>query len=304
MKQDSNQARLFQACSLIFIICLTGPLYSQETEIPASVAKKVVEGIYVHNCWGANLTILSGEDGLLIVDTGYPAKAAFTDSIIHATFGKPVRYIVNTHYNYDHVGANHMFAKRGAVLVAHEKIRPRLKTEWNVPEIAGLKYPVIPPFPEEFLPDISFNDSITIYMNSEVISCRHMPEAHSDCDVVIHFKKANVIQTGDLFLSNSFPPLEYPIESYLAAVDEIINSCDEQTIVIPGHGPVSDRKGLLAYRKRLSKGAQRIRKLKSEGKTLDEVIAADPLQGLLEGKHYVPDPVFIYCVYNEGIEYR
>ena len=79
--------------------------------------------------------------------------------------------------------------------------------------------------------------------------------------------------------------------------------CDKNTVVIPGHGPVSDQEGLISYRKMLAMGADRIKKLKSENKTLEEVIAAIPLNGLLEGEPYVPDAVFIYCVYNEGIDY-
>ena len=148
-------------------------------EISPSVAEKITKGIYVHDCWGGNITISSGKDGLLIIDTGYPQRAVYTDSIIRAAFGKPVRYILNTHLHYDHVSGNHLLAKDGAVILAHQNTRKRMLEEWKVPEFAGIKFPVIPPFKDDYLPKlcfsdsitIYFSDSITIYFNDEIIKC-------------------------------------------------------------------------------------------------------------------------------------
>ena len=289
------------ALSLIFGCVFT--LYSQEAEIPESAAVKVADGLYVHDQWGSNITISSGKDGLLIIDTGSPGSAEYSDSTIRAGFHKPVKYVVNTHYHFDHVGGNLLFSNGGAVIVAHKNARMRMMKEWKVPEIPeipDLRYPVIPPFPEESLPDLCFNDSIDIHINDELVRCIHIPGGHSDCDVVVEFKDANVIHAGDLFLTIYFPPIEGTAEGYLAAVEQIIGMCDENTIVIPGHGPISDRKGLEEYYEIISVASNRINSLKSEGKSLKEILDSNPLAGEWVGESYGLKELFIYCVYNNG----
>lgn len=292
------------ALSLLFGFVFT--LYSQEIEIPESAAVKVADGLYVHERRGCNITINSGKDGLLIIDTGYTGSAEYSDSTIRAGFHKPVKYVVNTHYHFDHVGGNALFSKGGALIVAHKNARIRMMKEWKVPEIPeipDLRYPVIPPFPEESLPDLCFNDSIDIHINDELVRCIHIPGGHSDCDVVVEFKDANVIHAGDLFLTKYFPPIEGTAEGYLAAVEQIIGMCDENTIVIPGHGPISDKKGLEEYHEIISVASNRINSLKSEGKSLKEVLDSNPLEGEWMGEYYGLKELFIYCVYNNGVLY-
>jgi cyclase len=284
---------LISALSFTFIFYLYIPVYPQVNE-SVSVFKQVKEGIYS----GANVTISYGNDGLLIIDTGSLRAAAYTDSVVRATFKGPVKYIINTHMHFDHVGGNNLLSADGAVIISHENTRRRMLEEWIPPEIPGVKYPKLSPYNDEYLPKVCFSDSIKIYFNDEIIKIIHIPEGHSDGDAIVIFQNANAIQTGDLYLSNGFPPLEGTIEGYLAAVDEIIKMCDENTIVIPGHGPLSDREGLIGYRNMLSIGADRIHKLKSQGMTLEEVISAAPLKGLLDRKSMVPESVFIYCVYH------
>jgi glyoxylase-like metal-dependent hydrolase (beta-lactamase superfamily II) len=293
----------FAALSLIFGCVFT--LYSQEAEIPKSAAKKVKEGIYVHKRWGTNITICSGKDGLLIIDTGYPNSAEYSDSTIRAGFQKPVKYVINTHYHYDHVGGNHLLSNGGALIVAHRNTRVRMMEEWKVPEIPELpdmKYPVILPYEEEYLPDLCFNDSISIHINDELVRCIHIPGGHSDCDVVVEFEDANVIHAGDLFLTNLFPPIEVSTEGYLAAIERIIGMCDENTIVIPGHGPLSNINGLKEYYEMILVASNRINSLKSEGKSLKEVLDSDPLADIGVGESYGLKELFIYCVYINGIQ--
>jgi glyoxylase-like metal-dependent hydrolase (beta-lactamase superfamily II) len=295
-------ARIFFALTLILgsYTCT----YAQVQEIPESVAIKITDGIYVHERNGANITISSGKDGLLIIDTGYRNSAAYSDSIIRAEFQKPVKYVLNTHLHFDHVGGNDLFSRGGAVIVAHENTRKRMMKEWRpleINELPNLRIPIIPPYPDEYLPDLCFYDSIHIHFNDQHIRCVHIPGGHSDGDVVIQFRDENVIQTGDLFLSNAFPPIEGTTKGYLAAVEQIIGMCDENTIVIPGHGHVSDRNGLINYHELISNASKRINSLKAEGKDLTEVLESNPFEDLLEGESKAFQELFIYCVYNDGI---
>ena len=102
--------KLTSLASLSLIFGCVFTLYSQEAEIPESAAVKVADGLYVHDQRGANITISSGKDGLLIIDTGSPGRAEYSDSTIRAGFHKPVKYVVNTHYHFDHVGGNLLFS--------------------------------------------------------------------------------------------------------------------------------------------------------------------------------------------------
>jgi len=132
-------------------------------------------------------------------------------------FTNHVKYVVNTHYHFDHVGGNALLSNGGAFIVAHKNTRMGMMKEWKVPEIPeipDLRFPVIPPFSEEYLPDLCFNDSINIHINDELIRCIHIPGGHSDGDIVVEFKGANVIHTGDLFLKNIFPPFEGTTERH------------------------------------------------------------------------------------------
>jgi glyoxylase-like metal-dependent hydrolase (beta-lactamase superfamily II) len=274
----------------------------QGKDLESSVIKEITEDLYVINYRGANYTIYSCTDGLLVVDTGYPGAAAGIDSIIKAEFNKPIKYIVNTHLHFDHVGGNKILSADGAVIISHENTRKRMLKEWKLPEFpGGFKYRTIPPYTKESLPKICFSDSINIHFNDEIIKLIHMPEGHSDGDIIVYFQKANVIHTGDLFLSNAFPPFEGTIEGYLTGVEKIVSLCDETTIVIPGHGPISDNEGLIIYRNILDSGAVRINQLKSQGKTFEEVMQIAPLEGLLSRKSSIPEVVFTYCVFYGGL---
>jgi glyoxylase-like metal-dependent hydrolase (beta-lactamase superfamily II) len=210
--------------------------------------------------------------------------------------------VINTHYHPDHVGGNHLLSDRGALIVAHRNTRVRMTKEWKrpvIPELPDMKSPDIPPYEEEYLPDLCFNDSIDIHINDELVHCVHIP-GHSEGDVVVEFKNANVIHTGDLFLTNLFPPIEFSSEGYLAAIERIIRMCDANTIVIPGHGPISDIDGLKEYYEMIFVASNRIKSLKSEGKSLKEVLDSDPLRDIGVGESYGLKEFFIYCVYNNG----
>jgi len=295
-----NKLTSLVALSLIFNCALK--LYSQQADINESAVVKVADGIYVHEKRGANITLCSGKDGLLIIDTGYPVSAAFSDSTIKAEFQKPIKYVINTHYHPDHVGGNHLLSDGGAVIVAHRNTRGRMMKVWKrpaIPELPDMKPSEIPPYKEEYLPDLCFNDSIDIHINDELIHCVHIP-GHSEGDVVVEFKNANVIHTGDLFLTDRFPPIEFSSEGYLAAIERIIKMCDANTIVIPGHGSISDINGLKEYYEMIFVASNRIKSLQSEGKSLKEIFDSDPLRDIELGESYGLKEFFIYCVYNNG----
>lgn len=131
--------------------------------------------------------------------------------------------------------------------------------------------------------------------NNEVIKFIHVPGGHSDGDAIVFFTKSNVIHMGDLFLTGAFPPVT-DIKIYINVLEHIIETCDEKTIIIPGHGNVSDKNGLISYKELISTAAKRVLSLKSEGRSFEEILAAKPITDLLENS-WIPESLFIYCIY-------
>lgn len=291
---------------VLLFLCQSG--FTQELQISQTTqpqAVKIADGLYVLEESGCNITVLIGPDGILVIDTGYNRQAENNRARIAAISKDPIRFVLNTHYHYDHVGGNGMFAKEGAIIIAHENARMHMTNEWKIPEILDMKWPTIPPYPEDYLATLIFKNHMTIHFNGDIVQTKHIPGGHSDSDAIVIFPKSNVIHTGDLYLSHSFPIIDIfhggSVSGYITAIDKIIGLCDEETKIIPGHGPISNLEDMRAYRGMLITARDRISKLMKDGKTLEEVVAADPTAGLFKDgqESWLPPKIFVYCVYQE-----
>jgi len=293
-----------------FFLLLTFPLfssywsYSQNPVTNVTANQKIAKNIYLLKDYGCNIAVMSGQEGLLIIDTGHKRSALKTDSAISIISNLPVKYVLNTHLHFDHVGGNMKLAEDGAVIIAHENTRNHMLSGWKVPELQGIKYSPVLPYSVEYLPKVCFKDTLNIYFNDDVIQAIHYPNAHSDCDVIFYFQNANVIHAGDLFESNGFPILDVwyggTIDGYVKALDDILKICNDNTVIIPGHGDPSNRQGLKDYRNMLVESRTRISKLIEEGKSVDEVIAADPTKDLYKGgESWIPVKLYIATVYED-----
>ena len=238
-------------------------------------AEKVAEGVYMLTGAGGNVGLSVGRDGAFVVDAQF---AALTDKIlaaIRAIDPEPVRFVVNTHLHGDHVGGNENMGKAGAILVAHENVRKRLSVEQT--NALGRK---TPPSPEGALPVLTYADVLTLHWNGDEIRLTHVPPAHTDGDTVVRFVKADVVHIGNLFFNGGYPFVDTgsgrQIDGVIAAADQVLEASGEKTRIIPGHGPLATRADLQAYRDTLQTLRDRIAKLKAEGKSRDEVIAAKP----------------------------
>ncbi len=285
---------------LVLLLSSRAGLLSQNAGTNNEVLK-ISSEIFVINSTGCNIAVIVGQEGLLVIDSGDERSALKTDSLISTISGLPIKYILNTHLHFDHLGGNKILSEKGATIIAQNNTRESMLKEWDVPEIAGMKFPVIPPYPKEYLPKICFQDSLSIYFDSNVIKSISLPGGHSSSDVIYYFPEANIIHTGDLYLSNGFPIIDLApgsIDAYINAVDNIIHICDDNTVIIPGHGPLSNLHNLKEYRSMLMESRNRIEKLIRDGKTLDEVIAENPTRDLYKGgKSTIPDKLFVATVY-------
>lgn len=261
----------------------------------------VDEGIYLLMGEGGNIGVSAGEDGVLLIDDEY---APLTEKVIAAVeeiSPQPIRFVLNTHWHADHTGGNENLGEAGAVIVAHDQVRERLSTDQFV-EALNQEFPASPP---AALPMVTFNDSLTFHFNDEEIHAVHVAPAHTDGDSIVHFREANVVHLGDIYFNGSYPFIDISsggsIEGMIAAIDQVLPLIDEQTQIIPGHGPLSNRAELLTYRDLLVTVRDRTSAAIADGLTVEEYIASQPTAEFDStwGNGFLSPEQFLQIVYTD-----
>ncbi len=237
--------------------------------------EQVAPGIYMLIGKGGNIGVSTGADGTFLIDDQYAPMTSSVIAALKAVNAPMPRFVLNTHWHGDHTGGNENLAKEGALLIAHDQVRARMSSDQFVKFVQM----AVPAAPQAALPVVTFNDTVTFYLNGDEIHGTYVPHAHTDGDVIVHFRKANVIHTGDVFF-RYYPFIDQSsggsIAGMIAAVDRILALADDKTRIIPGHGPLANRADLVEYRDMLVATSGRIRDLVKAGKTVDEIVAAAP----------------------------
>jgi len=257
----------------VVVVPAQAQLQAPQTEVRT---EKVAEGIYVLFGNGGNVGVSAGPDGVFIIDDQYaPMTPALSEAIAKIS-DSPVRFVINTHWHGDHTGGNENFGKMGAVVIAHDNVRARM----SVPQAMEFFKRAVPASPPGALPVVTFNDSVSLHLNGDDVRVIHVADAHTDGDAIIHFRKANVIHAGDTFFNGWYPFIDADsggsISGLMTAIDTMLGLSDGNTRIIAGHGPVSGKTELEAYRRMLVETVTRIRTLRAEGRTVDEIVAAAP----------------------------
>jgi pimeloyl-ACP methyl ester carboxylesterase/glyoxylase-like metal-dependent hydrolase (beta-lactamase superfamily II) len=266
---------------------------------PAAAQTRIADDVYLLEGLGANVLALVGPDGVLLVDNGEARRAPRLDSLVAAFEAGPVRYAVNTHFHYDHAGANEHLGRAGAIIVGHELARMQMQVEWRVPDVLGIRFPVIPPYPRVALPQLTFRDRMRLDFGEHEIDLIHLPDAHTGADIVVYIRSRNVLHAGDLCFFDRFPLMAGRVTGTIAAIDSIVALIDDATRVVPGHGPVLDRAALRRYRAMLASGYERIAGMVAAGMSLDDIAAAEPTAGLgADESMRAPGP-FVWSAYQE-----
>ncbi|MBT8397368.1 MAG: MBL fold metallo-hydrolase [Gemmatimonadetes bacterium] len=270
------------------ILCLSPPGGVQGLQDWDSVEIQVSPirgGVNFVTAAGGNLAAFVGPDGVLVVDADYAEMSDRLISTVKELAGSDtgIRFLVNTHWHFDHTSGNEAFAAAGATIIAHEGVARLLSADQVMAAVGGRE---VPAAPESARPSITFNDRMNLTLNGDVIHMVHMPDAHSNGDVIVHFRDADVIHMGDLFFNGRYPFIDVDqggnISGMIQAVEEVLDHSLESTVFIPGHGPLADRDNLLAYREMLTTVRDRVRALLDAGMSRDEVIAEKPTEDLDE----------------------
>ena len=262
---------------------------------------KAGEGVYMLQGAGGNIGMSAGPDGVILVDDQY---APLTDKIkaaVAAVSPGPIRFLLNTHWHPDHTGGNENFGKSGVVIVAHENVRRHMSAEQFITSFAQ----AIPKAPSGALPVVTFTDAVTFYYNGDSISAIHVAPAHTDGDVIVWFRHANVVHMGDTFFNGRYPLVDLAsggaVDGLIAAADRVLAMADANTKIIPGHGPLGDRGALQAYRAMLVTVRGRIQEAVAAGRTLAQVQAAKPTAEFdaVWGNGRITPTLFVEILYQD-----
>ena len=215
------------------------PVLAQDAEISYK-STELAPGLYMlegqGGFAGGNLGLLTGEDGVVLIDDGLPPLTGILLAAIGQLTDDPVGFVINTHFHGDHVGGNEALGQDGATIVTHDNVRHRLVADGMT--TADGKVPA----PKDALPVLTFSDSITFHLNGREAFVFHVEHAHTDGDAVIHFREDNVIHAGDVMFNGLFPFIDLDsggsVDGYIAAQERILALANEQIKIIPGHGPI------------------------------------------------------------------
>lgn len=263
-----------------FVGCLLGLLSAMASADEYSQVSikttQVAPGIYMLEGSGGNIGLSVGTDGVFMIDDQFAPLTEKIKKAIADITPQQVRFLINTHWHFDHTGGNENFGGSGAIIVAQDNVRERMLNGQMI-EAFGKE---VPPAAKIALPVITFDQEVTFHWNDETLEVIHPAPAHTDGDAVIYFQKANVVHTGDLYFNGFYPFIDASsggsVSGVIAGVATILARIDENTRVIPGHGPLSNKAELQAYHDMLKKVYDRVKVLKEVGKSAEEVVAAKP----------------------------
>ncbi len=248
---------------------------------------------------GGNIGMSAGDEGVFLVDDQFAPLTPLILEAIREINDGPIRFVLNTHWHGDHTGGNENLGDEGAMIIAHDNVRLRLKE--GMDRGNGR---ITPPAAEGALPVLTFNDQVSLFINGEEARAIHVENAHTDGDSMIYFRDANVLHAGDTYFNGMYPFVDVAsggsIDGLIAAIELALSFVDDDTIIIPGHGLISNKAELEGYLEMLTVSRDRIASLKAEGNSLESIIATDPMADYNEkwGGGFVNPDRHISAVYN------
>ena len=236
---------------------------------------KIADDFYTLEGQGGTISVLTGSDGVLLVDSQF---APLTDKLVAAIKNisdKPIRFLIDTHVHGDHTGGNENFAKLGVTIFARDQLRTRLAHPNSAADGTPGK-----PAPALALPVVTYDGPVSIHIDGEDVHLLPIRNAHTDGDTLVSFPNHDILAVGDYFRSVGYPVVDIKnggsLTGILDGLGATIDRAGPNTKIIPGHGPISDRNGLIAQRDLILAVRDKVTALVAQNKTIEEVIAAKP----------------------------
>jgi glyoxylase-like metal-dependent hydrolase (beta-lactamase superfamily II) len=270
--------------------------------------QKLADNIAMLSGPGGSVVVLNGPDGKFVVDTFVAPAWPRLKEALDGLGNTPLKYVIDTHWHFDHTDNNAPLHAAGATVLAHENTKKRMSEPHDLPvlyrgpdgALSGLHFD---PSPAEALPQQTFAASYKLQANGEILALQHVAPAHTDSDIYVHFQKANVISMGDLFFNGMYPSIDPgtggTIAGMIAAADKILSLADNYTKIVAGHGPLGNKADLMKSRDMLINSRDRVEKSKSTGKSALEAVAEKPFADLdsVWGKGIINSDQWVQIVY-------
>jgi len=228
------------------------------------IAHHVAGNVYYLEGAGGNIGVSVGEDGIVMIDDQF---APLTDRIVAAIrelSDSEIRFLINTHVHGDHTGGNENMGRMGVLILARDEVRVRLAAQ----------------APADALPVLTYSESITIHLNGEEVFAFPVPPAHTDGDSFIHFRDSDVIHAGDVFRTTAFPVIDTnnggTLDGTLQALALLSGTAGPETKILPGHGGVSTRLDVIAFRDMILDVKAKVEPLVAAGNSYEQVAASNP----------------------------
>ena len=251
---------------------------------------------------GGNIVVLDGPDGKLLVDDGIAISKDKIQAALDRLSAAPIKYVINTHWHWDHTDGNEWVHNQGATIIAHENVLKRLSAttrveDWNY---------TFQPWPMSGRPTVLFKTEKTLKFDGENVVLKNFGLGHTDGDALVYFRKADVLVLGDNFWNGIYPFIDNGVGGGIDGMIRWVNAslalATDKTIIIPGHGPVGNKAQLAEFRDMLATVRNRVAVLKNQGKSIDEVITAKPTAEYdAKWGNFVIDPAFFTHLVYAGL---
>lgn len=290
-------------CLVTVLFGLSAGAWAQKAQDFNKVQIKTTDldyGLYMLEGAGGNLGLSVGDDGVFLIDDQFAPLADKIKAAIGKVTNQPVDYLINTHWHGDHVGGNEHFAKSGTLIFAHSNVRDRMSSVQKT----RLSEDEVPPSPARALPVVTFSNDINFHINGLNILGIHAERAHTDGDVIVQFRGANVIHMGDLFFNGAFPFIDIDsggtLKGLIKACELAMARMNRHTKVIPGHGPLATRADFRSYINMLKRVRKLIDSHVKRGDSKQETLDANPLKKLDEdwGGGFINTATFTELTYD------
>ena len=233
-------------------------------------------GLFMLSGAGGNMLAGAGKDGAFLVDDQFAPLHQKIRDALKSIGAEPLRFVINTHWHGDHTGGNEAFVKEGVVILAQDNVRRRMSAEQVIQALSR----TVPASPDAALPVLTFSTEASLHLNGDTAHAIHVEHAHTDGDSLVWFEKANVLHMGDIFFNRMYPLIDLStgggINGVITGGERGLALADNETQIIPGHGPLATKADLAAYVAMLKDIRDRVAALKTAGKSRDEVVAAKP----------------------------
>jgi cyclase len=289
------------ACTAVLLSGIA-PAQQQDFSKVEIKVTKVAGSVYMLQGAGGNIAASVGEDGIVIVDDQFAPLADRIRAALKSVTDQPLRFIINTHYHFDHTGGNAPLHKE-ATIIAHDNVRKRLASGSVIGNAGAIRMEQ-PPDPKEALPVITFQHDVKVHLNGEEIRALHMPHGHTDGDSLVFFPQSNVVHMGDNFVTYGFPFVDLlgggSVKGMIAGLEKAVAELPADVKVIPGHGGLSTLDDVRSHIKLLTDTYAAVEKGVKAGKSLEQLQQEKVLEPWKNKTGpFVTTDMFIETLYNE-----